>query len=132
MKEAKALIEGSGYRMIMTDNLDDAAAKAVKIADIVRQVRSPRLLNLSSSCYVIDSDYAFLCCCRQTKLVLVSRLSCRCDVDGVKLHRPAAPHKNEPRCSSACVVHASTQAYNYFAAGAPPAAAVVKSACPCS
>lgn len=38
MKEAKALIEGSGYRMIMTDNLDDAAAKAVKIADIVRQV----------------------------------------------------------------------------------------------
>ena len=38
VKEAKALIEGSGYRMIMTDNLDDAAAKAVKIADIVRQV----------------------------------------------------------------------------------------------
>jgi len=37
VKEAKALIEGSGYRMIMTDNLDDAAAKAVKIADIVRQ-----------------------------------------------------------------------------------------------
>ena len=38
VKEAKALIEGSGYRMIMTDNLEDAAAKAVKIADIVRQV----------------------------------------------------------------------------------------------
>jgi hypothetical protein len=39
VKEAKALIEGSGYRMIMTDDLEDAAAKAVKIADIVRQVR---------------------------------------------------------------------------------------------
>jgi hypothetical protein len=37
VKEAKALIEGSGYRMIMTDDLDDAAEKAVKIADIVRQ-----------------------------------------------------------------------------------------------
>ena len=37
VKEAKALIEGSGYRMIMTDDLEDAAEKAVKIADIVRQ-----------------------------------------------------------------------------------------------
>ena len=37
VKEAKALIEGSGYRMIMSDDLEDAAAKAVKIADIVRQ-----------------------------------------------------------------------------------------------
>jgi hypothetical protein len=47
VKEAKALIEGSGYRMIMTDNLDDAAAKAVKIADIVRQVRTSFLLVFS-------------------------------------------------------------------------------------
>jgi succinyl-CoA synthetase beta subunit len=37
VKEAKALIEGAGYRMIMTDDLEDAAQKAVKIADIVRQ-----------------------------------------------------------------------------------------------
>jgi len=34
---ATELIENSGFRMIMADNLDDAAQKAVRIADIVRQ-----------------------------------------------------------------------------------------------
>ena len=34
---ATELIEGSGYRMIMADDLDDAAQKAVRIADIVKQ-----------------------------------------------------------------------------------------------
>ena len=37
VEEAKALIDGSGYRMILDDDLDQAAARAVKIADIVRQ-----------------------------------------------------------------------------------------------
>ena len=32
--QAKALVEGSGFRMIMADDLDDAAMKAVKIAEI--------------------------------------------------------------------------------------------------
>jgi len=34
---AKELIEHSGFRMIMANDLDDAAQKAVRIADIVRQ-----------------------------------------------------------------------------------------------
>ena len=35
VEQAKALIEASGYRMMMTDDLDEAAAMAVKVADIV-------------------------------------------------------------------------------------------------
>jgi succinyl-CoA synthetase beta subunit len=35
--EAKKLIEGSGYRMLMCDDLEEAAAKVVRIADIVKQ-----------------------------------------------------------------------------------------------
>ena len=35
--EAKTLIDASGFRMIMADDLDDAASKAVRIADIVTQ-----------------------------------------------------------------------------------------------
>ena len=31
------LIESSGFRMIIADDLDDAAAKAVRISDIVKQ-----------------------------------------------------------------------------------------------
>eukprot|EP00941_MAST-03F_sp_MAST-3F-sp1_P002497 g2497.t1 len=34
---AKQLIEGSGFRMIMADDLDDAAQKSCRIAEIVRQ-----------------------------------------------------------------------------------------------
>jgi succinyl-CoA synthetase beta subunit len=35
VEEAKKLVEGSGIKMIVTDDLDDAAAKAVSVADIV-------------------------------------------------------------------------------------------------
>jgi len=35
--EAKKIIEGSGYRMLMTGDLEEAAAKVVRIADIVQQ-----------------------------------------------------------------------------------------------
>ena len=35
--KAKELIENSGYRMIVAQDLDQAAKKAVKIADIVKQ-----------------------------------------------------------------------------------------------
>ena len=35
--EAKSIIESSGFRMIVADDLDDAATKAVRIADICRQ-----------------------------------------------------------------------------------------------
>jgi succinyl-CoA synthetase beta subunit len=41
--EAKKLIEASGFRMVMTDNLEDAAAKAVSMADIVRQAEEVAL-----------------------------------------------------------------------------------------
>merc|ERR1712113_27040 len=34
---AKNIIEGSGFRMILADDLEDAAQKAVRIADIVKQ-----------------------------------------------------------------------------------------------
>lgn len=34
---AKQIIEGSGFRMILADDLEDAAQKAVRIADIVKQ-----------------------------------------------------------------------------------------------
>jgi succinyl-CoA synthetase beta subunit len=37
VEEARALIDASGYRMIMADDLDVAARKAVKVADIVQQ-----------------------------------------------------------------------------------------------
>ena len=37
VEEARQLIEASGFRMILADDLDDAATKAVKVADIVRQ-----------------------------------------------------------------------------------------------
>ena len=37
VEEARALIESSGFRMIIADDLDDAASKAVRISDIVRQ-----------------------------------------------------------------------------------------------
>jgi len=36
VEAAKKVIEGSGYRMIMSDDLDDAASKAVRIAEIVK------------------------------------------------------------------------------------------------
>ena len=38
VKEATAAIESSQFRMIMADDLDDAALKAVRIADITKQV----------------------------------------------------------------------------------------------
>eukprot|EP00981_Chlorochromonas_danica_P007161 scaffold1593_cov170-Ochromonas_danica.AAC.6 len=41
--EAKKLIEASGYRLIVTDDLEDAAKKAVHVADIVRQAEEVRL-----------------------------------------------------------------------------------------
>ena len=34
---AKQIIESSGFRMILADDLEDAAQKAVRIADIVKQ-----------------------------------------------------------------------------------------------
>ena len=37
VEQAKELIESSGYRMILADDLDDAAEKAVRISDIVEQ-----------------------------------------------------------------------------------------------
>jgi succinyl-CoA synthetase beta subunit len=37
VEEARQLIESSGFRMIIADDLDDAAEKAVRISDIVRQ-----------------------------------------------------------------------------------------------
>lgn len=37
VKEAKLLIEASGHRMILADDLEDAASKAVGVADIVAQ-----------------------------------------------------------------------------------------------
>jgi len=37
VKEAKLLIEASGYRMILADDLDDAAEKAVGVAEIATQ-----------------------------------------------------------------------------------------------
>jgi succinyl-CoA synthetase beta subunit len=37
VKEAKALIEGCGFRMILADDLEDAATKAVGVAEIAKQ-----------------------------------------------------------------------------------------------
>lgn len=37
VEEARTLIEGSGYRMILADDLDDAAEKAVGVASIVAE-----------------------------------------------------------------------------------------------
>jgi succinyl-CoA synthetase beta subunit len=43
VEEAKKLIEASGYRLIVTDDLEDAANKAVHVADIVRQAEEVKL-----------------------------------------------------------------------------------------
>jgi succinyl-CoA synthetase beta subunit len=39
VKEAKLLIEASGYRMVLADDLEDAAEKAVGVAEIVTQAQ---------------------------------------------------------------------------------------------
>lgn len=41
--EAKKLIEASGYRLIVTDDLEDAATKAVHVAEIVKQAEAVSL-----------------------------------------------------------------------------------------
>lgn len=41
--EAKKLIEASGYRLIVTDDLEDAATKAVHVAEIVKQAEEVSL-----------------------------------------------------------------------------------------
>ena len=43
VEEAKKLIEASGIKMIVTDDLDDAAKKAVNVADIVKQAEEVAL-----------------------------------------------------------------------------------------
>jgi len=43
VEEAKKLIEASGIRMIVTDDLEDAANKAVHVADIVKQAEEVAL-----------------------------------------------------------------------------------------
>lgn len=37
VEEGKQIIEGSGFKMILAEDLDDAAQKAVRVADIVQQ-----------------------------------------------------------------------------------------------
>lgn len=39
VEEARRLVEGSGIKMIVTDDLDDAAAKAVSVAEIVTKAK---------------------------------------------------------------------------------------------
>ena len=43
VKEAKAFIEQSGYRIILVDDLDQAALTAVKVAGIVKQAEEVSL-----------------------------------------------------------------------------------------
>jgi succinyl-CoA synthetase beta subunit len=43
VEEAKKLIEASGYRLIVTDDLEDAATKAVHVAEIVKQAEEVNL-----------------------------------------------------------------------------------------
>jgi succinyl-CoA synthetase beta subunit len=43
VEEAKRLIEGSGYKMIVTDDLDDAATKAVNVASIIQAAEEVKL-----------------------------------------------------------------------------------------
>ncbi len=43
VEEAKKLIEASGFKMIVTDDLEDAADKAVHVANIVKQAEEVAL-----------------------------------------------------------------------------------------
>ena len=43
VNEAKKLIESSGIKMIVTDDLEDAASKAVNVADIVKRAEDVNL-----------------------------------------------------------------------------------------
>lgn len=43
VEEAKKLIAGSGLKLIVTDDLDDAASKAVHVAEIVKQAEEVAL-----------------------------------------------------------------------------------------
>jgi succinyl-CoA synthetase beta subunit len=39
VEQAQAMIEAAPFRMVVADDLDDAAEKAVRIADIVKQAK---------------------------------------------------------------------------------------------
>ena len=43
VEQAKSLIEGCGFRMILADDLEDAAAKAVGVAEIAKQAEALQL-----------------------------------------------------------------------------------------
>jgi succinyl-CoA synthetase beta subunit len=43
VKEAKAFIEQSGYRIIVVDDLDQAALTAVRVAEIIKQAEEVSL-----------------------------------------------------------------------------------------
>ena len=43
VEEAKKLVESSGIKMIVTDDLDDAATKAVHVAEIVKRAEDVHL-----------------------------------------------------------------------------------------
>ena len=43
MEEAKKLIEGCPHKMILTDDLDDAADKAVHVSEIVKRAEDVNL-----------------------------------------------------------------------------------------
>lgn len=43
VEEAKSMIEGCGFRMILADDLDDAAAKAVGVAEIAKRAEELQL-----------------------------------------------------------------------------------------
>ena len=46
MEQATAAIDASPHRMIMADDLDEAALKAVRVADIVKQVCVREAVNI--------------------------------------------------------------------------------------
>ena len=54
VNEAKKLIESSGVKMIVTDDLEDAASKAVNVADIVKRAEDVNLSVQVSFIYLFN------------------------------------------------------------------------------
>ena len=59
VKEAKAFLDQSGYRIIVVDDLDQAALTAVKIAGIVKQAEEVSLSKLASAHFCTLTNFHF-------------------------------------------------------------------------
>jgi len=79
--------------MIMAKDLDDAALKAVRIANIVKQVRLTSKRPLSALFVLVDILSLFATACRRPRTFRSAcHSSCRCNSDEILLSITAISH----------------------------------------